>query len=139
MAFLILPGYRKAFLHNASPLALRPLSSVPIEMHELRTRTSTVPASTFGAGTSSMTTCPCLMSTCFNSSPPQRLFCFKGQSNGHQNPKQGGETSGKHIIKKVPDHKANDCQGNGHTEHHGFDRSKIRYSYAGKQLLNGAN
>src|SRR6478672_8649287 len=69
-----------------------------------------------------------------------RLFTFRLiKARGHENPKQGGETSGKHIVKEVSDHKADDCQGNGHTEHHGSARSKIRYSYAGNQLLNGAN
>src|SRR6476659_283192 len=68
------------------------------------------------------------------------LFTFRLiKTRGHENPKQGGETSGKHIIKKVSDHKANDCQGNGHTEQHGSALSKIRYSHTGKQLPNGAN
>src|SRR4051812_42565340 len=50
-------------------LRWRPPSSVPTEMHDRSTATSAVPGSQAGAGTSSATTSPRRMRTCFMTLP----------------------------------------------------------------------
>src|SRR5437868_10459510 len=63
--FLAWSGWASARRQIGVPLLVNPLSSVPLDTQELRTRTRTVPASTTGAGTSSTAASPRRINTCF--------------------------------------------------------------------------